>query len=479
MPDQPLIYFIDLPTFPKGVISLSFPAIAASLPEKYPIVFVDLNLIGFSDKNVRDFKSGNVFFVGIKVSLQNYKYAIDTTEKLRTYNKNLKIIWGGEYPTLFPKEASLYADSIVCGAFENVSSEILADLTLYSLKRSYDGKKNYNCSVLKPARYSILKNGKFYSQTMGFPLETSRGCDKKCTFCMVHTMQPLNNFKTLNQLNLELKILNGKYVNVIDYNIGSNKEHLDNVIKAFTSSKTLGWMGEMCLESLDDDDLLKRLAKSKCRIIYCGLESIDEESLLSINKAKTNNVENYSRIIRKAQSHGIQIAAGIIIGMEGANKGNIDATFQFYQSIGIIYAKLTFLTYNPGTKVFQSMKRVGAYLTDKIEYFDGNHFTFLPRRVNKEEVMASLIENINSFYSKRNILKRAANAGLKDLEFQEFIHFNLSYREVYLKWIKNDIFNNEEGFKKLLNKKYKKSNAIIQSEKTINKIRKKRMLRNQ
>ena len=291
---------------------------------------------------------------------------------------------------------------------------------------------------------------------------------------MVHTMQPNFHFKQLSQLKEELSLLKGKYVNVIDYNIGSNIQHLYTVIDAFTHSKTLGWMCEMCLETLDNENLLKALAKSRCRIVYCGLESIEKESFASINKAKTNQIQNYARIIKMAQTHGIQIAAGIIIGLEGATKHTIDSTFSFYQNIGVIYAKLTFLTYNPGTKVFESMKRVGKYVEEDLRYFDGNHFTFLPKGVNQKEVIAALGTNIKQFYSLKAIKQRALNAGTKDFGFDEFVQFNMAYRDVYLNWLKYNVFENRAGFEKLLLRKYSKNKAIRENEDRIVRTRKSR-----
>ncbi len=467
------VYLIDLPTFPKGVISLTFSAIAASLPKKCVVHFIDLNISDLNQNQISNFKNANCLFIGIKVSMQNYQLAIQLSKKLKNYNASLKIIFGGEYPSLLPHEAVKYADVIVCGAFESVCDDLIKDIESNQLQKIYDGKKSYNCSILKSPDYSIIKNKKIYSQTMGFPLETSRGCDKKCTFCMVHTMQPVNNFKTAKQLQNELNELSNEFINVIDYNIGSNIKHLNTVIAAFTNSTTLGWMCEMCLETLDDEVLLKKLAKSGCKIIYCGLESISQTSLQSINKAKTNNSHNYARIIKKAQSYGIQIAAGIIVGLEGSTKESIDATFQFYQDIGIIYAKITFLTYNPGTKVYESMKRMGTYLTNDLSKFDGNHFTFLPHGVNKEEVLEAVTRNLKLFYSEKNILKRSENANLKGIAQQEFILFNQNYKAAYLKWFKNNIFESEEGFNKLLTEKYKKSKSILLAEQSITKIRRK------
>lgn len=473
MTSRKKIYLIDLPTFPKGVISLSFPAIAASLPRDFSVNFIDLNLVDFNREQINDFKLGKCFFIGIKVSTQNYQQAIEVTQRIKTYNANLIIVWGGEFPSLLPLKAEMHADVVVCGGFESISQNLIDDIQNNRVKKMYDGRKSYDCSAINSPEYSIIKKPGNYSQSMGYPLETSRGCDKKCTFCMVHTMQPINNFKTVEQLGIELKNLKGKFINVIDYNIGVNERHLDNVIEAFTKGNHLGWMGEMCLETLDDDELLLRLAKSGCKIVYCGLESINEESLRSINKAKTNQIDNYSRIIKKAQRQGIQIAAGIIIGLEGATKININSTFQFYQKIGIIYAKITFLTYNPGTKVHQSMKRVGNYIKNDVSYFDGNHLTFLPKGVDKMEVLDATAKNIKVFYSDKKIHLRAINAGLDGLAYKEFVNFNYCYREVYLQWIKHTIFDNGEGFTKLLNQKYKKKNSIIKSEKALKIIRKK------
>lgn len=472
MTDFKKIYLIDLPTFPKGVISLSFPAIAAVLRKDYTVKFIDLNLSDFNRIHIKDFKLGRCFFIGIKVSTQNYYHAIAITKQIKSYNSKLIIVWGGEFPSLLPNEAKLYADTIVCGGFEGVSKTLIDDIRNENVKRMYDGTKTYNCSNIQMPDYSIIKRQSQYSQFMGYPIETSRGCDKKCTFCMVHTMQPLTNFKSIEQLNNELKNLKGKFINVVDYNIGVNKLHLNNIIEAFTNAYHLGWMGEMCLETLDDDELLERLSKSGCKIIYCGLESINKESLVSINKAKTNQINNYTRIIKKVQRHGIQIAAGIIIGLEGSTKESINDTFAFFEKIGIIYAKITFLTYNPGTKVHQSMKRVGTYTKNEVNYFDGNHFSFLPKGVNQHEVLKATGDNIKFFYSDKRIHLRALNAGLEGLAYKEFVNFNYCYREVYLQWMKYKIFDNEHGFPLLLNRKYKKSDRILKAEKDLGLIRK-------
>lgn len=60
----------------------------------------------------------------------------------------------------------------------------------------------------------------------------------------------------------------------------------------------------------------------------------------------TNHVENYERIIRKAQKYGIQVASGFILGINGMNENTFKESLNFFHRMGIIYVKLTFLTYN-------------------------------------------------------------------------------------------------------------------------------------
>jgi radical SAM superfamily enzyme YgiQ (UPF0313 family) len=138
MHNRPYIYLIDLPTFPKGVISLSFPAIAASLPNKYEIRFIDLNINNFCETEIHHFKNKYCLFIGLKVSSQNYKQAIQITDQLKRYDSNLIVVWGGEYPSLLPNLAINYADTIVCGAFENIATELLKDIESGMLQKIYN-----------------------------------------------------------------------------------------------------------------------------------------------------------------------------------------------------------------------------------------------------------------------------------------------------------------------------------------------------
>jgi radical SAM superfamily enzyme YgiQ (UPF0313 family) len=455
------IYLIDLPTFPKGQITLAFPVIAATLPKEYNIIYLDLNI---EDLKWRIEELENCLFVGMKVSCQNYDIAVDVSNQIKLHCASVNIIWGGEMPTLLPAVAKVHCDSIVTNAFESVAVELILDCEQGVLKKRYNGGLKSG-SFIAPD-FSIIKQPNLYSRLFGYPLETSKGCDKKCTLCMVHTMQPNLMTKTKHQLEAELSKLDGHFVNVVDYNIGVSETHLNNLLEVFTASNIAGWMGEMCIETLNNEALLSKLAKSKCRIIYCGLESTDEAALGAINKSKTNSIANYEIIVQKAQKHGIQIAAGIIIGLPNSTAKTLSDTFSFFKQLGLIYVKLTFLTYNPGTKVFNSMKRVGKYLTDDITQFDGNHFTFLPEGLDKAAMIEALELNIKDFYASESVERRANTAlGNSNQQLlQWFKAVNELYSEVYFKWLNCNVFTDEQAFKALVKSKYTKEGACSRAE---------------
>ncbi len=372
------IVLFDLPTFPKGVLSLSLVNVASCLDEQFNVEIVDLNFTDVSQYfNERSFDNAGLF--GMKVSSQSLNYAKRVTTLLKEKYPHVSVLWGGELPTLLPDECRKYADCIVCGLFEPVADEFIADLLNGALKPEYHGDNNFDLSIIPQPRFDLVKPLSGYYRFMGLPLETSRGCTEKCAFCMVHVMQKKNYYlRGEDNLKAILKNYKGHYINIVDYNFGVDKQHVIKVSSLLADAGIKGWMAEMCIEELDDDELLEAMSRGGCRMIYCGLESIDDKALASVHKMNTNHVERYERIIRKAQKHGIQIAAGIIIGLENMNEATFGRLEDFFNRMGLIYAKLTFLTYNPGTKVQTYMKKKGDFITNDITHYDGSHLTYVP-----------------------------------------------------------------------------------------------------
>ncbi len=461
------IILIDLPTFPKGVISLSLLSVAACLSKSYSVKIVDLN---FTDYKEYTPSEKDVVMFGLKVSSQNFEQAITVSKKLKSLSPSSKIVWGGELPSLLPDMCLEYAESVLGGLFEPIVDAFVADLKANNLQQKYFGENNSN--IISQPDFSFLPGAKKYYQFMGYPLETSRGCTEKCIFCMVHTMQKKNyNLSSLDALKNILPQYKDKFINVVDYNFGVDSHHVIEASRLIKESGAVGWMAEMCIELLDNDEVLAALKDSRCKMIYCGLESIDQQSLNSVHKMNTNHIESYERIIRKVQSYGIQIAAGIILGLEGTHQNTFEELFKFYQRMGIIYAKLTFLTYNPGTKVHEYVKKKGVFLNEKIPSYDGNQLTYLPNGVDAKYVQSGATEFIGKYYSLSGIVARSFNTKLSFFARLEFILFNFCYRKVYLQWLQFDTLRKPKNMKQLVELPFEKSNFTKRIEKALHWVR--------
>jgi radical SAM superfamily enzyme YgiQ (UPF0313 family) len=463
------VLLFDLPTYPKGILSLSLLSVASCLKNDFNVEIVDLNI---EEYDTVHFSKSDYGFVGLKVSSQNFKIASELTQKIKAANNSIKVIWGGEFPTLMPEESLENADTIFCGLFEPVAKDFIYDLQNNSLRKVYSADTNYSMDIIPKPDFSMIKNINNYYSFMGLPMETSRGCTEKCSFCMVHVMQKKNYYtKSISQLNSEIETYSGHFINIIDYNLGVDKEHIISIAETIKKSGALGWMAEMCIELLDDDELLKVMSDSRCKMIYCGLESIDDVALQSVHKMNTNHIENYERIIRKVQSYGIQIGAGLILGMSNTNELTFQRSLDFFQRMGLIYVKLTFLTYNPGTKVKKYMEKKGTFIAKNLEDFDGLHMSYLPYDVQSETVISGTEYFIRRFYSFSSIIRRSLNTKLSLSGKIEFIIFSYCYGRVYHQWLRNGFLRKPDNFGKLLKLNFKKSIDILMAEKILCSVR--------
>jgi len=119
-----------------------------------------------------------VMFSSMTISKQ---YVHDIINRIKYNNINIKTVWGGAHPTLYPEEASKYADIICRGEGEEWTSAYLGVSNIQ--RHSYQG---YDCKiydfrtklfrVLTPIDYAI------YNGTLFRTLWTT-GCPFSCSYC--------------------------------------------------------------------------------------------------------------------------------------------------------------------------------------------------------------------------------------------------------------------------------------------------------
>jgi hypothetical protein len=139
------IILLDLPTYPKGVLSLSLLSIATCLKNDFAAEIIDLNI---EDFNLDTIIASSCTLIGMKVSAQNSKIASTLTQLIKSSNRAIKVLWGGEFPTLLPEVCLLDADAIICGLFEPISAQFIHDVQNDSLQKIYTSDVNYAMEIV-------------------------------------------------------------------------------------------------------------------------------------------------------------------------------------------------------------------------------------------------------------------------------------------------------------------------------------------
>ena len=115
------------------------------------------------------------------------------------------------------------------------------------------------------------------------------------------------------------------------------------------------WGSQVCITIAEHDDLLRAAAEAGANTFYIGFESIDAESLKSVDK-KINLrpiIRNYKKTIKKIHDHGIGVIGGFILGTDGDTKDIFDKTIEFIHETGIDGSQFTIMTPFPGHPALQ------------------------------------------------------------------------------------------------------------------------------
>ncbi|MFC2048693.1 radical SAM protein [Elusimicrobiota bacterium] len=414
---------------------LRMPAIAA---EFSPHIDVEIN-----DENVGKLDFSEVDLVGLTCQSYNAYRAFFISEEFR--KKGIKTILGGVFATAMPEKSLEHFDSVVVGEVEGLGEEIISDLKKDTLKKIYKNDIPPSLTKTNMPRIDLLKNNKYYR--LNFPIETSRGCPHRCSFCFGQYQYPTYRKRSLADIERDLGQWDYGVVEVIDHHCAADKNHLFEVCDLFRNMNILAWAGEATLMSLDDEKTLKKMSDSNCRMIFVGMESVSAKVLEGINKG-FNNVGEYKRIIKMCQDYGIFIQAGLMWGLDGEDETVYDQTFKFCEDVKIYLAGSNIVTYFPGTQIYEDSKEKGSIISEDLRDYDSAQITVAPAGLNAKKLLKGIKRFHNKLYSFSSIIKRAFQTTNRNLMLLiDYFGFNYSYRVYCRSWVKKV----EQGLKKIIN----------------------------
>ena len=357
------------------------------------------------------------------------------------FKKRGKIVFmGGPMVSLIPEVAIDYCDSVMIGDSEETIVELCKDIENGTLKKFYQ-KPTMKLSFPLP-KYELVANKKIGNF---LPVQAGRGCPNTCKFCTIACLYKGRYIRReIDEVMRDIKYikkLGFKEFLLVDDNIVSDPEYMLELCKQIKPLK-MRWMSQCAIQIAEYPELLKACYESGCYVLSFGLESINKEAMVEINK-NWADPNDYINVIKKVNDAGIEVASEMIVGLDTDTVESLNATIKFIKKSNIIAPKFYCLNPIPGTPLNKELNERGT-ITDQ------NFFDYKPSKsVNNtpnftaNEITEQYWHVYEELYKIKVILKRTIlNKRMLKHPFRTLFFFgvNMIYRKDIKRRVAPNIF---------------------------------------
>ena len=221
----------------------------------------------------------------------------------------------------------------------------------------------------------------------------------------------------------DIQSLHTRHIFFIDDNFTGNPSYTRQLLHALSDLR-LTWNAAVTTQILEEPDLLDLMAKTGCRSLFIGFESINAASLQSVHK--DNKVKNYEALVEAIHSRGIMINASMVFGLDGDDMSTFRRTLDWLVKMKIETLTSHILTPYPGTKLHKSMEAAGRITDRDLTKYNTAHVVFSPTGMTKEELYKGYRRMYRKFYSFYNIIRRYPKS---KIQRKPYLLFNFLYRK--------------------------------------------------
>lgn len=347
-------------------------------------------------------KSLEADIVGLTVITGTSKRAYELADSYRAQGKT--VVLGGPHVTLMPEEATRHADSICVGYAEDSWPQLLGDFHRGALEPAYYQKADFSLDRMDMpfARRDMFDSGQFLTQAV---FEATRSCVHDCEFCVAPAAWGRKQYqKPVEWVINDIRQLGQKKLIFVDLNLISDKEYAREL---FTQLIPLNvqWFGLSTVLLAHDPELMELVARSGCKGLLLGLETVTPESLRDAKK-RFNSSVSFKKVIGDLHHLGISIQGCFVFGLDHDTSDVFDATVDFALDVGVDLPRFAVLTPFPGTPLHQRLDQEGRILTRDWELYDGQHVVFQPLGMSVQELAEGHERAWKRVYQWSSIAKR-------------------------------------------------------------------------
>jgi len=291
---------------------------------------------------------------------------------------------------------------LVFKVFGAVTQKLLMDFQMGSMEKIYRRSKLCSLNDLPQPRRDLL-NKKAYLTTN--VVQTTRGCPYNCSFCSItkffghkYRCRPIEDVIS------EIESTSGKLLYFAEADLTGNRPYAKRLFESLIPYKKI-WTSDTGIRIANDDELLRLAAKSGCKGLYIGFESLSPASLQEAGKSQ-NVVKHYKDAIDKIHQHGIMVGGGFIFGFDSDDESVFERTIEFAIESKIDFAEFNVLCPYPGTRLYDQIQAENRIIETDWSKYLGYNVVFQPKRMSVETLRSGCIWAWEQFYSAKSIFTR-------------------------------------------------------------------------
>lgn len=436
--------------------------------EGYRISILDQAAVNYENSDVINWvKKKDPDILGFSILCASIENAKIISKALKTWNPNLKIIFGNYLATFYGKKILKnydWVDICVRGDGEITFSELIEYIELNKDLNEVDGityrhngeiKENKSRQLIKdldilpfPDRKlvpNIYKNrigGIDVTKRKFTTMVTSRGCPFGCNFCAC-TAFSQGRWRTRSVDNIlkeicELADQGYQEILFVDDNFTLNIKRIIELCDKIKKEKMD--MVFVCDGRVNNSsiNLLRTMKKASFEILMFGIESSSQRMLNYYNKKITPQMSETA--VKNARKAGFNVVIGSFM-IGGFDESYIEAihTLKFISKLDIDFPHIIFTRALPGTQLFNDLIRNNIINEDKYWERGVDLIDLLGAKMKREVIFQIIKEQFHkNFFRHKYLIKAFLRTVISGYRREIFLsHLNFHDIDKFVKLINN------------------------------------------
>ena len=364
-------------------------------------------------------------------SQRGYELARQVREQTK-----VPLIFGGAHPTVLPEECLDHCDYVVRNEGEGTLLELLArlqagepvtDVAGLSYRTPegvirHNPTRDFLLDIDTPQDVSVLdgygqSKDRFHGRIPAMHLQvvqTTRGCPFNCRFCVAPQELGIkyrmkSNATVLQDIESSMAVTGSRTFMLVDNEFTVNRKRtvslLEDIIARYQDSLDLVVFART--EVGQEPDILELMKRAGVKILFLGVESVNEDTLKFFNKKQT--LDSVRRNVANIHAAGIHTMGSTILGSDHDTPESIRDTADFFIENGFYHAHF-YSFYEIPTK--QQVLGLPQLLPDHRfihhdwRFYNSAYVVHYPLQMKPSTLQRIIVANYEKFYSLR---RRAAD----------------------------------------------------------------------